>query len=264
MACPHVSGAVAILRQVNPDLAVHQVKQALMETARDQGESGEDNTYGWGVIDVAAAVDMVLDETTILPGPRGLTAELTPPNDVLLTWDSPPNSGGPGNPLQGYNLYRTLVGEPFPEDPLVVLGPADQTYTDVSVPEGIYNYVLTASYETGESGPSNIIEIEVPGSASVDSFAGVSPGLVLRASPNPFATRGVLRYSLKDSGPAQIVIYDVGGRIVGSVSLAKGSHRGELVWDGRDGLGRPLPSGIYFAQLQQGPESVKSRIVLLR
>jgi hypothetical protein len=264
MACPHVSGAVAILRQVNPDLEVDEVKQVLMETSRDQGQSGEDNTYGWGVIDVAAAVEMVLEETENLPAPRELTAEILPPNDVYLTWKAPPSIGGPENPIQAYNLYRTPQSEPFPEDPLAVLGPGLQSYTDESVPEGIHSYVLTAEYETGESGPSNVVDIEVPGTASADSPAGLSAGLALNGSPNPFTDRGVLRYRLKDSGAARIVIYDVGGRIVGSVSLSSGSQTGEIVWDGRDPSGHSLPSGIYFAELRQSGESVKSRLLLLR
>lgn len=60
MAAPHVSGVVALLRQVNPDLTPDQIKEILMTTAYDRGDAGEDNTYGWGVIDAQAAVNYVL------------------------------------------------------------------------------------------------------------------------------------------------------------------------------------------------------------
>jgi subtilisin family serine protease len=56
MAGPHVSGTVALMRQANPDLSVTDIKQILMDTAIDHGTAGEDNTYGWGVIDAFAAV----------------------------------------------------------------------------------------------------------------------------------------------------------------------------------------------------------------
>jgi len=56
MAGPHVAGTVALLRQANPDLDVDTIKQILMDTARDEGATGEDNTYGWGFIDAFAAV----------------------------------------------------------------------------------------------------------------------------------------------------------------------------------------------------------------
>ena len=54
MATPHVAGAVAILRQFNPNATPSQIKQALMYSATDLGWSGEDNDYGWGNINVLA------------------------------------------------------------------------------------------------------------------------------------------------------------------------------------------------------------------
>ncbi len=49
MAGPHVAGVVALMRQANPNLDVDTIKQILMDTARDEGTAGEDNTYGWGI-----------------------------------------------------------------------------------------------------------------------------------------------------------------------------------------------------------------------
>jgi hypothetical protein len=59
MACPHVAGAVALLRQVNPNATVDTIKWALMESALDLGSGGEDNTYGWGMIDIPAAMQLL-------------------------------------------------------------------------------------------------------------------------------------------------------------------------------------------------------------
>lgn len=56
MACPHIAGAVAILRQYNPDAPADSIKKALMETAIDLGDPGPDNTYGYGLIDIPAAM----------------------------------------------------------------------------------------------------------------------------------------------------------------------------------------------------------------
>ncbi len=56
MATPHVTGTVALMRQARPNLSVTSAKNILMATARDLGVAGEENTYGWGVIDAYAAV----------------------------------------------------------------------------------------------------------------------------------------------------------------------------------------------------------------
>ncbi|MBD3169366.1 MAG: S8 family serine peptidase [candidate division Zixibacteria bacterium] len=60
MATPHVAGVVALIKQANPNLTTEMVKQILMDTAYDLGSSGEDNTYGWGMIDAYEAVMVAL------------------------------------------------------------------------------------------------------------------------------------------------------------------------------------------------------------
>jgi len=59
MAAPFISGAVAILRQYNPDATVEQIKQALLESCTDLGPSGEDNNYGRGMINVKRALEIL-------------------------------------------------------------------------------------------------------------------------------------------------------------------------------------------------------------
>lgn len=56
MSGPHVAGIVGLMREANPNLGVDDIKQILMETARDEGAAGEDNTFGWGFVDAYAAV----------------------------------------------------------------------------------------------------------------------------------------------------------------------------------------------------------------
>lgn len=60
MAGPHVAGVVALMRQANPDLDVDSIKQILINTAIDLGSHGEDNAYGWGIIDAYEAVRAVM------------------------------------------------------------------------------------------------------------------------------------------------------------------------------------------------------------
>ncbi|MDX9895089.1 MAG: S8 family serine peptidase [Desulfofustis sp.] len=54
-AAPHVSGAMALLKDAHPGATVGDLESVLIDTAKDLGTIGADNTYGYGVIDVAAA-----------------------------------------------------------------------------------------------------------------------------------------------------------------------------------------------------------------
>jgi bacillopeptidase F len=55
MACPHVAGAIALLRQLDPNATPEDVKTAILETAFDLGTAGEDNNYGMGRVDLVEA-----------------------------------------------------------------------------------------------------------------------------------------------------------------------------------------------------------------
>ena len=76
MAGPHVSGIIALMRQANPNLDVTTMKQIIMNTARDEGVAGEDNTFGWGVPDAYAAVNAALQTTLAVGGAEGSAASL--------------------------------------------------------------------------------------------------------------------------------------------------------------------------------------------
>lgn len=56
MAGPHVAGVVALMSAAAPDMDPETIKQILLETARDEGPGGDDNTYGRGFIDAYEAV----------------------------------------------------------------------------------------------------------------------------------------------------------------------------------------------------------------
>ncbi|HWO57805.1 MAG TPA: S8 family serine peptidase [bacterium] len=53
---PLVAGAVALLREYNPNATAEQIKQALLAGAKDLGPAGPDNSYGNGLLDIAAAL----------------------------------------------------------------------------------------------------------------------------------------------------------------------------------------------------------------
>ena len=56
MACPFAAGAAGLVLSVYPRMSPEEVKSQLEETAVDLGSTGFDSTYGYGRVDLAAAV----------------------------------------------------------------------------------------------------------------------------------------------------------------------------------------------------------------
>jgi subtilisin family serine protease len=69
-ASPHVAGVVALLRSLAPDARPPQIRNVLIMSARDGGTRGRDDDYGWGIVDAAAAAQLLAPEKLLQPGPR--------------------------------------------------------------------------------------------------------------------------------------------------------------------------------------------------
>ena len=121
MAGPHVAGVVALMRQANPDLDVDSVKQILMNTAVDLGDSGEDNAYGWGIIDAYQAV-LAAQQSGYVAGDANGDGLVTVSDVVYLI---------------NY-LYR---GDP-PPDPLAAGDPNADCVVDVADVVYLINYLF--------------------------------------------------------------------------------------------------------------------------
>jgi len=59
-ACPIAAGVAALILSVEPDLTNEEVRHFLTRSAKDLGDPGRDQYYGWGRVDARAALDMVL------------------------------------------------------------------------------------------------------------------------------------------------------------------------------------------------------------
>jgi photosystem II stability/assembly factor-like uncharacterized protein len=79
------------------------------------------------------------------------------------------------------------------------------------------------------------------------------------ARPNPFFARTLILYESPAGRPVTAEICDVSGTVVGHLVLPGRAGEG-VTWDGRDRLGRSLPSGIYLLKAASG-NSVLLRIV---
>src|SRR5690606_8266264 len=93
-ASPHVGGAIALLKSVAPYMTGRQIKAVIFSTCTDLGAAGEDNNYGKGLINLAAAYRQLaaypLNAFNILT-PAASTRIVTVPGSttpVTITWDT--------------------------------------------------------------------------------------------------------------------------------------------------------------------------------
>ena len=89
---------------------------------------------------------------------------------------------------------------------------------------------------------------------------------LLPAQPNPFNPSTAIRFRLAQTAPVTLAIYDLGGRRLRTLLEGPLQAAGEqsVTWDGRDGAGLPLPSGVYFVRLACAGRSAAQKVVLLK
>lgn len=81
--------------------------------------------------------------------------------------------------------------------------------------------------------------------------------------PNPFNPQTVIRFGLPAEGAVTVRVYDIRGRLVRdllSQSLPAGVH--SLTWEGKDGSGRGVASGVYLYEVVS-PYGAQRRSMLL-
>jgi subtilisin family serine protease len=140
MAAPHVSGAVAILREYAPDATAEEIKEALLAGCRrlPAGDSLPNNDYGWGLIYIPAALE------ALSPSHR--------PDLRIYSYDHVPVN--PGDTASGYIAIKNSGSE------------VDSVYSKVLTSDGALT-VLTDSLFFGYLGPDDISFSNIPFEAAV-------------------------------------------------------------------------------------------------
>ncbi len=88
---------------------------------------------------------------------------------------------------------------------------------------------------------------------------------LLPVSPNPFSPGAEIRFEVARTGPIEITVHDVQGRLVRTlVDAVHEAGSRAIAWDGRDDSGRDAGSGIYFLRLATAGSSSIQKAVLVR
>lgn len=261
---PQASGTTALLQSVsfiNADNGVIGAGTTLLKT----GNGGT----AW-MLEAAPAVVADLDyidwlNMVAVGGSENIVAQKDVPVPVLfqdvtasvrqrsveLRWIV-----GADDAISGFRVYRGAggAGEVVVSDGLVP--PGARSFRDERVESGrSYSYTVAAVDELGN-------EIR-----SLPVAASVPRGTValLQNHPNPFNPVTRIRYELPSKMPVTLTIFDVTGRRV--VTLVEGVQPGGahmVTWNGRDGGGRAVVTGIYFYELATPEMTLTKKMVLLK
>ncbi|HEU4928872.1 MAG TPA: FlgD immunoglobulin-like domain containing protein, partial [Candidatus Krumholzibacteria bacterium] len=172
-------------------------------------------------------------------------------SNVQVEWDITSDE-----PVESFTLYRRESTSSAARviatgNPLVT-----RSFTDTSVEVGkTYEFELVIRTVAGD------IFRSAPERVTVRALAtSLGPNY-----PNPFNPKTSIEYTLGERMPVTIEIYDVSGSIVTRLEQGlreAGAYRVE--WDGRDGAGRSMGSGVYFYRLTNAPGAGARKMILLK
>ena len=162
--------------------------------------------------------------------------------------------------VAGYGITDTDGSFAIPE-----LAPGSYTLT---VDKVDYNSAIGSANPTydasGNPVPATVsLDITVTG---VEDNPFVPAGYVLGQNyPNPFNPTTNIVFSIPQTEKVTLTIYNTLGQKIATLldgSFLAGTH--VVTWNGRDGLGRQLPSGVYFYRLSTSRFCEAKKMVLLK
>jgi subtilase-type serine protease len=253
MATPHVTGALGLLFERFPYLDNAQVRDVLLTTATDLGAKGVDDVYGWGLMDLAKAIEgygQLRVDTDVVMNQKAGGLKVWEGD----AWDDWTNDiGGPGKLTKSGIGWLRLSG--------------DNTFNGAIVREGVLELdgvnALTASLDvTGGqfllNGTLRDMRFNSIGGSSRVTASGVLDNTDLTISG------GVVSFNGVQTGGSTVVgakgalqgIGRLGDTRVEGI-IAPGNSIGTLTIDG-DYV--QTASGTYLAELAPGSRSDKLHV----
>lgn len=157
----------------------------------------------------------------------------------------------------GYNLYAYEAGarrllarglrEPASRGTVIAY-----RYTDLTRGVEPRRYLLEAVDRSGR--------LQTFGPITARVVSRPEPAALSAAAPNPFSRR--TSFTVSAEGRATLRLFDASGRLVRELlrdAMIEG--RQVVTWEGDDGAGRSVPSGVYFARLETAAGARVQRVV---
>lgn len=180
---------------------------------------------------------------------------------LLVNYDGPSTGVTPNSAYLNYVRSGSTTGYEYGEIPLNAWGVGEVIVYDWD--EKSYVCLVAANLSTTANDMTYNYDVdEVDTGVEDDAYT-----LALKAaSPNPFAGSTAIAYTVPSGGGlVEIAVYDVTGREVRKlVSDVMAAGDGAVLWDGLDGRGRAVASGVYFARIDVDGLTASGKLLMLK
>jgi predicted lipoprotein with Yx(FWY)xxD motif len=197
----------------------------------------------------------------LAPCPPAMLAgeQLYSPAGVQLTWE--PNTE---QDMDCYNVYRDLSEYFVPGPGNLLESVCDTTSFDGgwTWDTGYYYKVSAVDIHGNESGFALLAPENVTGT---DTPETPMAAYLRQNFPNPFNPATTIEFGLERHSHVSLRVYDAAGRLTRVIANndRPAGHYSE-VWDGKDGCGRAVSSGVYFYRLDTGSLTRTRKMILLK
>ncbi len=162
---------------------------------------------------------------------------------------------------EGWEEIASYITDPELQGQGSVTYRTEYSYTDNTVEIGkSYDYRLADVSYIGVKEYHTIHVLGITVTKTIpDKF------ILYPAYPNPFNPVTKIDFDLPEASHVTLVVYDVTGREVATlVDGLEQEGRSSVVWDGKDGNGLKVSSGIYFVLMKANEKTTSQKIILLR
>jgi hypothetical protein len=188
--------------------------------------------------------------------PEGFEVAYNQGSGNQLSWEECPDED-----FQCFRIYRSEREDFEPAPGNLVHTTSGIDWLD-TVEEGWKYYYRIASVD----GAGNQSEPAAPGETTGTDVPEAPGAFALyQNAPNPFNPVTTIRFDLPFRSRVKLAVYNVRGQLVRVIldgDVAAGWK--EVVWDGRDYLGRPVAAGIYFYRFDSKAFRESRKMILIR
>jgi hypothetical protein len=171
---------------------------------------------------------------------------------------------GPSDQHPG-DIYGTLLdssAQPLDPDGFAVFNAAvPEIHPGIAAASGTAVLAASVFHRERPFGTYRVTLRVLDQPTSSTEITGSASETAVRVTPNPSYGPVSLRFDLPPGRQAEAVLYHPQGRVLRRLGRFEGGSTAEMLWDGLDSHGRPLPSGVYVLRLEGEDVAVSAKVL---